>query len=147
MADENGVAGQQSGKECPVSVFVFIHVATNSFEETPTMLRRTTIVACVLSLVLLSAGVASATALYTSFTTLYPAGSDTQAYPLAMNVVNGVPLAAGVTGGGTTNMNQGYPCIWSTWQRGRDRRAEQHSRLAHPRQGLCHGQQRGHRGE
>ena len=31
-----------------------------------------------------------------------------------MNVVNGVPLAASITGSETTNMNQGYPCIWST---------------------------------
>ena len=56
---------------------------------------------------------ADAAVTYT-FTTLNPAGSDTQGYPLAMNLVNGDPQAAGVTGGGTTNLNQGYPCLWGT---------------------------------
>ena len=49
-----------------------------------------------------------------TFTAMNPAGSDTMAYPMAMNLVNGVPLAAGVTGGGATNLNQGYPCIWNS---------------------------------
>ena len=77
------------------------------------MLRRTTIVVFVSSLVLASVGVASATSMYT-FTAMYPAGSDTQAYPMAMSLVNGVPLTAGVTGGGNANFNQGYPCIWNS---------------------------------
>ena len=56
---------------------------------------------------------AHATVTYT-FTALTPAGSERAAYPLAMNVVNGAPQAAGVTGGGTTNVNQGYPCLWGS---------------------------------
>ena len=82
------------------------------------MFRRYFIVLCVLSLVLPSVG-ADAAVTYT-FTTLNPAGTDASAEGMAMNLVNGVPLAAGVTGGGVSNMNQGYPVIFDSAGNGTD---------------------------
>ena len=73
------------------------------------MFRRYLLVLCVSSLILVLSSVGVAAAVTYTFTEMYPAGSDTQAYPMAMNLVNGVPLAAGVTGGRPDELESGLP--------------------------------------
>ena len=77
------------------------------------MLRRATIVVCVLSLAVSSALVASATT-YT-FTTLLPAGSDTMSLGMGVNTVGGVPEAVGhAATSHITWYNRGNADMWSS---------------------------------
>ena len=78
------------------------------------MLRRTTIVVCVLFLMSSVAAIASATT-YT-LTTLSPAGSDTQSCGTALALVGGVPTAVGYGGiqGGTQSVKNGNPYTWNS---------------------------------
>ena len=78
------------------------------------MWRRTTIVVFVLFLMFSVAAIASATT-YT-FTTLNPAGSDTQSCGTALALVGGVPSAVGYGGeeGGTLSVKNGDPVTWNS---------------------------------
>ncbi len=78
------------------------------------MFRRRLIVLLVLSSVLSSVGVARA--LTYTFTTLSPAGSDTQSCGTAMALVGGVPTAVGYGGeeGGTQSVKNGDPVTWNS---------------------------------
>ena len=78
------------------------------------MFRRCLIVLLVLSSVLSSVGVARA--LTYTFTTLSPAGSDTQSCGTAMALVGGVPTAVGYGGeeGGTQSVKNGDPVTWNS---------------------------------
>ena len=110
------------------------------------MFRRRLIVLLVLSSVLSSVGVARA--LTYTFTTLSPAGSDTQSCGTAMALVGGVPTAVGYGGeeGGTQSVKNGDPVTWNSAGTGTNILTQIPGPPAQSH-GLGHRRRRGHRGE